>query len=97
MAPNAQTRQGFALQEDELAELLRAAKDLVENQVYVDPSYPYGLDLSARIIRVLQLGLEAQFNENDQLVNDYNALREEMQVCDRWSQLVVPLLHSLVP
>jgi hypothetical protein len=73
--------QGFVLQDAEVAEVLRAAKQLEEAQVYVDPAYPLGLELSARVVRLLQLGLELQFRENDQLVADYNTLRDEFQVC----------------
>ncbi len=82
--------QGFSLPEADVDDLLRAARELENAQVYIDPAYPQGLDLSARVVRLLQLALDVQFRESEELVTDLNAAREELQVRraaadDRWS------------
>lgn len=72
--------QGFALPNADVDDVLRVAKEIENAQVYVDPAYPGCLDLSGRVIRLLQVALDVQFRENDELITDLNAVREEVQV-----------------
>lgn len=75
--------QGFILQDADVDEILRVAKDIESAQVYVDPAYPaeQSLDLLQRTVRLLQVAMDIQFKENEQLINDFNATREELLVC----------------
>jgi hypothetical protein len=74
--------QGFVLQEADVDELLRAAKTVEETQLYIDPSYPPDLvsDLLQRTVRLLQVAMEFQYKETENVLNDYNSLREDVQV-----------------
>ncbi len=79
--------QGFSLPDADVDDVLRAAKELEAANVYVDPAYPGCLDLSSRIIRLLQVALDVQFQENDELIAELNTSREEVQVSHAQSAL----------
>lgn len=74
--------QGFVLQDADVDELLRVAKEVEGSQVYADPSLPpeQTADLLVRTVRLLQVALDVQFQENEQLITDYNTMRDDFQV-----------------
>jgi hypothetical protein len=77
--------QGFKLQDPEVDDVIRTARDLEASLILPDASLPAegNLDLVLRTARMLQLGLEVQFMDNEGLIQENNGLRDEVKVCSR--------------
>ena len=75
--------QGFRAQDTEVDDIVRAAQDLGACSVAPDPSLSAeeNVELLLRALRLAQLGLEVQVGDNDGLLQEANALREELKVC----------------
>ena len=74
--------QGFQLQDPEVNDIIRAARDLEACRILPDTSMSAeeNVELLLRTVRMLQLGLEAQFADNDNIVRENNSLRDELKV-----------------
>eukprot|EP00798_Chlamydomonas_sp_ICE-L_P007852 gene7852-1058_t len=74
-------REGFILPENNVDDILRAAKEVEDVAIYADPSLApeQNLDTLVRTVRLLQCALEIQFKENDGLVNDFNTLTQDYE------------------
>eukprot|EP00879_Flechtneria_rotunda_P017649 GHRR01018501.1.p1 GENE.GHRR01018501.1~~GHRR01018501.1.p1 ORF type:complete len:2335 (+),score=1054.13 GHRR01018501.1:417-7421(+) len=74
-------QQGFRLQDPEVDDVVRAARDLEAG--YIEPNASMAADenvgLLLRAARLLQLGLEVQYAEADSLISENNSLRDDLQ------------------
>lgn len=88
--------QGFILQDPDVDELLRVAKDIEGASVYPEPSYTpeQNVDLLLRTLRLMQTAMDVQFRENDTLINDFNNMREDLQVLCSWKKMFWFLLYQ---
>lgn len=81
--------QGFRLQDPEVDDVVRAARDLEAGCIEPDMELTAeeNVELLLRATRLLQLGLEVQFAEADNILSENNNLREDMRVSSvSWSQ-----------
>lgn len=74
--------QGFRLQDPEVDDVVRTARDLEAGRVDpdMDLTAEENVELLLRATRLLQLGLEVQFSEADNLISENNTLRDDMRV-----------------
>lgn len=74
--------QGFRLQDPEVDDVVRAARDLEAGCIEPDVELTAedNVELLLRATRLLQLGLEVQFAEAENLVLENNNLRDDMRV-----------------
>lgn len=80
--PPPNRRQGFQLQDPEVDDVVRAARDLEAARIQPDAALPdaENVQLLLRAGRLLQLGLEVQFAEVDALLAENNGLRDDLRV-----------------
>lgn len=82
--------QGFHLQDPEVDDVIRTAKDLEAG--YIDPDTSLtaeeNVELLLRTTRLLQLGLEVQYAEAQTVLAENNTLRGDLRVGD--TQCMVP-------
>jgi hypothetical protein len=74
--------QGFQLQDPEVNDIIRAARDLEACRILPDANMTAeeNVELLLCTIRMLQLGLETQFADNDNIIRENNSLRDELKV-----------------
>jgi hypothetical protein len=77
--------QGFNLQDPEVDDVIRAARDLEAGCIEPDAKLTAddNVELLLRATRLLQLGLEVQYAEADALLGENNNLRDDLRVCGR--------------
>lgn len=77
-----QSRQGFRLQDPEVDDVVRTAKELEVGYVEPDTSLSAeeNVELLLRATRLLQLGLEVQYAEGQTLLTENNDLRGDLRV-----------------
>lgn len=75
-------QQGFQLQDPEVDDVVRAARDLEAGCIEPDTSLSAeeNVELLLRATRLLQLGLEVQFTEAEGLLSENNGLRNDLRV-----------------
>lgn len=75
-------QQGFQLQDPEVDDVVRAARDLEAGCIEPDTSLSAeeNVELLLRATRLLQLGLEVQFTEAEGLLSENNGLRDDLRV-----------------
>lgn len=74
--------QGFRLQDSEVDDVVRAARDLEAGGIEPDTELTAeeNVELLLRATRLLQLGLEVQFTEAENLLSENNDLRNDLRV-----------------
>jgi len=74
--------QGFHLQDPEVDDVVRAARDLEAGCIEPDAQFSGGRECgsAAPTTRLLQLGLEVQYAEADTLLAENNGLRDDVRV-----------------
>lgn len=74
--------QGFRLQDPEVDDIVRTARELEGCTLVPDTSLTAedNVEMLLRAIRLMQLGLEVHTRDNDGLVDENNGLREDMKV-----------------
>ncbi len=77
--------QGYVLQPNDVESIINAAQELSDAQIYADQNFApdQNLNTLVRAVRLLQVSLELQMNENADLADDFNAMQTEFAV--RWS------------
>jgi hypothetical protein len=77
-------QQGFDLQDPEVDDVVRAARDLEAGCIEPDTglSAEENVELLLRATRLLQLGLEVQFTEAEGLLSENNGLRDDLRVSE---------------
>jgi hypothetical protein len=81
-------QQGFHLQDPEVDDVVRAARDLEAGCIEPDTglSAEENVELLLRATRLLQLGLEVQFTEAEGLLSENNGLRDDLRVSEQQQQ-----------
>jgi hypothetical protein len=81
-------KQGFHLQDPEVDDVVRAARDLEAGCIEPDTglSAEENVELLLRATRLLQLGLEVQFTEAEGLLSENNGLRDDLRVSEEQQQ-----------
>lgn len=74
--------QGFHLQDPEIDDVVRTAKDLEAGYIEPDTSLTAeeNVELLLRTTRLLQLGLEVQYAESQTVLAENNTLRSDLRV-----------------
>eukprot|EP00955_Chlamydomonas_euryale_P047095 353588-Chlamydomonas_euryale.AAC.7 len=74
--------QGFVLQPSNVSEIMSAAQDMLDGQIFADPALApdQNLNTLVRLVRLLQVGLDLQLTENEDLSSDFNRLQDEFAV-----------------
>ncbi|KAG1678296.1 hypothetical protein FOA52_013917 [Chlamydomonas sp. UWO 241] len=74
-----QFRDGFVLQPADVSEVMAAAQDVLDGQIFADASLPpeQSLNTLVRALRLLQVGLDLQLTENEEMSDDFNRLQNE--------------------
>lgn len=74
--------QGFHLQDPEIDDVVRTAKDLEAGYIEPDTSLTAeeNVELLLRTTRLLQLGLEVQYAESQTVLAENNTLRSDLSV-----------------
>jgi hypothetical protein len=80
--PRPPVAQGFRAQDPEVDDIVRAARDLCACSVAPDAAAPpdESVEVLLRALRLVQLGMEVQVADNDGLLREANALREDVKV-----------------